>query len=70
MKFDLAPGVAEYQGWQARPGVLGAGGWQPVGDFTRGEASNGGKVEITGEKDVSTTCPSNVPLMLTIVRLY
>lgn len=51
MKFDLAPASAHYMGWHS-DGVCG-GSWQHVGDFTSGEAGNGGKVEITGQKGVS-----------------
>ena len=51
MKFDLSQGCAQFMGWHR--GVDGRGDWQAVGDFTKGNAGNGGKVEITGEKNVS-----------------
>ena len=34
------------------------GGWRTIGDFTGGEARNGGRCEVTGERDVSLSNPS------------
>ena len=47
MSFELAPGSLEFDSWQNdRNGT----GWVGVGDFTNGEASSGGRCEITGER--------------------
>ncbi|WWD22555.1 hypothetical protein CI109_107048 [Kwoniella shandongensis] len=47
IRFDLAGGVAKFSGW-SQDGER----WVDVGDFTGGQASEGGRCELTGRKDI------------------
>ncbi|ODN79053.1 hypothetical protein L198_07932 [Cryptococcus wingfieldii CBS 7118] len=46
VRFQMIEGGEEFWGWQ--DGM----GWVRVGDFTGGQAGEGGKVELTGSKEV------------------
>lgn len=48
IRFDLSPAVCTYASWNADFGT-----WLEINDFSGGAVTGGGKVEITGQKEVS-----------------
>ncbi|ODN76315.1 hypothetical protein L202_06242 [Cryptococcus amylolentus CBS 6039] len=57
--FQVVEGGVEFWGWQ--DGM----GWGREGDFTGGQAGNGGKVELTGSKEVLLPAFSRVQQIIT-----
>lgn len=52
ISFDVASNKSEYAAWKLG-NAFEQDAWSDIGDFTGGEASQGGKCELTGTIDVS-----------------
>nr|XP_019048795.1 hypothetical protein I302_02570 [Kwoniella bestiolae CBS 10118]OCF27725.1 hypothetical protein I302_02570 [Kwoniella bestiolae CBS 10118] len=52
ISFELSMNTAKYAAWHEDDAQTHGGVWNEVGDFTGGETNGGGKVELTGDKEV------------------
>lgn len=50
IRLEIRPGKAQFAMWSS-------GAWRPVGDFSGGVVSAGGRLELTGDREVSPSIP-------------
>jgi hypothetical protein len=48
VRFELGQGACSFSSWNTTSGA-----WVETGDFSGGVVAGGGKVEVTGQRDVS-----------------